>query len=137
MFHCRVAAVCHDVAVLYYMHGQQSGKLKLTWHVCESHVAAWSVQSDVQPVWKPQAPPAAAAGGRRLHGSGPIKGNVWVGVANKAHIERIEELLKAGVVPEWQQAAQAGMRLHGQNPTNNAQIERIEELLKVRAVLQC
>jgi hypothetical protein len=38
------------------------------------------------------------------------------------------------VVPEWQQSAQAGRRLHGQNPTNKAQIERIEELLKVRAV---
>jgi hypothetical protein len=35
-----------------------------------------------------------------------------------------------------QQAAQAGRRLHGQNPTNKAQIERIEELLKVRVALQ-
>jgi hypothetical protein len=41
------------------------------------------------------------------------------------------------VVPEWQQAAQAGRRLYGQNPTNKAQIERIEELLKVRVALQC
>jgi hypothetical protein len=63
---------------------------------------------------------------RALHGQNPT---------NKAQIERIEELLKAGVVPEWQQSAQAGRRLHGQNPTNKAQIERIEELLKVRAVL--
>jgi hypothetical protein len=43
--------------------------------------------------------------------------------------------LQAGVVPEWQQSAQAGRRLHGQNPTNKAQIQRIEELLKVRAAL--
>jgi hypothetical protein len=42
--------------------------------------------------------------------------------------------LQAGVVPEWQQSAQAGRRLHGQNPTNKAQIERIEELLKAGVV---
>jgi hypothetical protein len=55
--------------------------------VLEKCVAACClfVQSDVQPVWKPAAPPAPAAGGRRLHGPVPT---------NKAQIKRIEELLK-------------------------------------------
>jgi hypothetical protein len=40
--------------------------------------------------------------------------------------------MQAGVVPDWQQAAQAGRRLHGSGPVNKAQIERINALLKVR-----
>jgi hypothetical protein len=49
--------------------------------------------------------------------------------------------LQAGVVPDWEQAAQAGRRLQGSGPTNKApvpcsdsQIERIEEQLKAGVV---
>jgi hypothetical protein len=35
--------------------------------------------------------------------------------------------MQAGVIPDWEQAAQAGRRLHGSGPTNKQQIARIEE----------
>ncbi|WIA36156.1 hypothetical protein OEZ86_007502 [Tetradesmus obliquus] len=58
---------------------------------------------------------------RTLQGAGPV---------NKAQVERLEALLKAGVTPDWQASAQAGRRLQGAGPVNKAQVERLEALLK-------